>query len=175
MEPSNPQHDWVAPLIEELRLPRKQTTSFDPASLWDRLQKCAVPDRVRQAVARLNHELNDTVLEYLEYLPPQVTVLRVAYRRRANILVMEFVLREQGPKAVFYQQRTYGPLLRYLSGRERSRFDVVLARHFKPEALTESDIQEWLSFLLSGFKRLSAPGAQTPEARPRLSRLSEVL
>lgn len=175
MEPQSPEHDWIAPLIEELKLPRKKSTTFRPETLWARLKEHDVPERVRQAVVRLNREMNDAVLEYVEYLPPQTSVLRVAYRERGRILAMEIVVREDGPKVVFYQQKSYGVLLRYLYGRYRSRSSVALSRRFQPEQLAHTDIQEWFSFLLSGFKRLPVPDKEAREGRPRGSRLTEVL
>lgn len=169
MEPSATEHapepapavGWIAPLAEGSDLPRKGNSSFNPVTVWARLKEYDVPERMLQAVFRSNREMNDDALEYLEYLPPQASVLHVEYRRKSRIFTLELVLREDGPRAVFYEQKSHGRLLRYFLGHDRPRFNVALTRRFQPEELTDAEIQEWFSFLVSGFKPQPASEKET--------------
>ena len=173
MEPSEhaPARDWIGPLAEGADQFPKGSARFDPVAVWARLKEYDVPERVLQAVFRSNREMGDDALEYLEYLPPQASVLHVEYRRRRRIFTMALVLRDDGPRAVFYEQKSHGLLLRYIFGHNRPRFKVALSRRFQPEQLTEAEIQEWFSFLLSGFKRLHAPEKKLDKSHPQSSQL----
>jgi hypothetical protein len=175
MSPTAPKRDWVPPLVEELHLPRRRSGKFDVSAHWDQLRAHNILDRIHQAVVRLNHEMNDDVLEYLEYAAPQSTVLRVAYRKRGRTLAMELVLREEGPKAVFYGRKPRTWLMRLLSGSERSHVHVVLSRRFEPSALGDGEIREWFSFLLSEFKRLPASEPKKSAGQPAVSRVTEAI
>jgi hypothetical protein len=176
MSSSTPHRDWVPPLVEELDLSsRRRSGKFDAAALWDQLRAHNILDRIHQAVVQLNREMNDDVLDYLEYAAPQSTVLRVAYRKRQRTMMMELVLREEGPKAVFYGRRPRGWLMRYLSGSDRSRVNVVLSRRFKADALGDAEIREWFSFLLSEFKRPPTREPKKSEGRPAVPRVTEAI
>jgi hypothetical protein len=175
MEPSARDHasarNWIAPLTEREDGLSQGNAGFDPAAVWARLKEYDVPERVLQAVFRSNREMNDDALEYVEYLPPQASVLHVEYRRKSRVFTMELVLREDGPRAVFYEQKSHGRLLRCFLGHDRPRFNVALTRRFQPEKLTDAEIQEWFFFLLSGFKRLHAPEKKPDERHARGSQL----
>jgi hypothetical protein len=60
-----------------------------------------------------------------------------------------------------------------LFGAEKSEVKVKLASVIRPGEVTESDIEKWFAYLLSGLKRAFMPPASTPPTSSRFSRAGE--
>ncbi len=160
MTESNGSHSWIRPLLSQLDLLHQtEVPAKDPASLWDELTKSTLLDRLRQLPSLINQEAGYPLLNVQWFLPPQKVVCTFTVRKDTNDCGMQLVLRQAGPTLVFYTKKkgreatSYG-LYRYLTG---SSINVKHRRVIRPAAVTDRDLQEWFSYLLSGFQESFQP------------------
>ncbi len=171
-EQDRPPEKWINPLLEKLDLARPKRIPIDLRALWAELEECRVPDRIHTVAANINHEAGYHVLNLLDYLPPQRSVVRVVYPRNKVEFVMSIVLLANGAAVTFHSARIFTSRWdRYIPGRSSSReHPVEIIRGFQAYEITDGIIQGWFSFLLSGFSRefvgaLSRPMPAGEDAR----------
>jgi hypothetical protein len=163
-ERDQPPPKWINPLLEKLDLARPKRIPIDIGILWAELEECRVPDRIHNVAANINREAGYHVLNLLDYLPPQRSVVRVVYPRNKVEFVMAIVLLAYGPAVTFHSARVVTSRWdRYVPGRSGSReHPVEIIRGVRANEITDSMIQLWFSFLLSGFSREFASALQQP-------------
>jgi hypothetical protein len=159
---SNGKQSWISPLLTKLDLVQANVELIDFRPCWAHLEECRLPERMRKIVADVNGAAGYHVLELLDFLPPQKTVLRVSYSEQRNEHVMQIVVRENGAGVIFYSiRKTRDMWERYFPNRSRkgSRM-TVLDLDLHPMEILEEDIQNWISYLLSGFEKKFKPHAK---------------
>ena len=140
------------------------------SSLRAELEKSQFLDRVRSAVTQMNREAGRQIVESCEFLPPARLVMRLRHARGGTQYCLEIVVRVEGPKAVFYTiKKVPHGLQRIFGNTANNRISNACSIYFRPEAVRESDVQSWITFLLSGFKSAFQPeiaGYRRTESRP---------
>jgi hypothetical protein len=169
-----PNQKWISSLLTQLDLERKNEDLVDLKLQWDQLEQCHVPDRIRKVVADVNGAAGYHVLEMLDFLPPQKTVLRVAFSKNPYKHIMEIELSERGATAVFYSvKRIHDAWERYFPNRARkSNRTTVLELDFRPAEVLEQNIESWFSYLVSGFEKSFKPNPTQPSSEVSELRMS---
>jgi hypothetical protein len=156
---NNGHQSWINPLLTKLNLVQAKQSLVDFRPYWAKMEECRLQERIRRVVADVNGTAGYHVLELLDFLPPQETVLRVSFSKQQTDYVMEIRLRESGTSLVFYSVRktpdTWG---RYFPNHARKGMRVsIFEQDFHPAEILEVDIQSWISYLLSGFENKFKP------------------
>ena len=163
---------WINPLLERLDLLREGDRDLARDAYWKQIEDCELVERVGRLIVEVNRAAGYRILEMVDFLPPQRSILRVSFERRLVKHSMEVVIRESGIFLMFSTKkrdltgwRRYFPtysLRKYTSTR-------VWEQLIHPEEIAEQNIQAWISYLLSGLDKkfrldqiLHAPA--TPEA-----------
>ena len=162
---------WINSLLTQLDLVRRDEGLVDLNLYWDQLEQCHLPERIRKVVGDVNGAAGYHVLELLDFLPPQTTVLHVAFSTKRFKHVMEIELNERGATVVFFSLRKfYEAWERYFPSRtRRSDRTTVLELDIHPAEILEENIESWFSYLLSGFDKSFKPNPkQALPERPAL-------
>jgi hypothetical protein len=166
-----PNQKWINSLLTQLDLVQKNEALVDLKSYWDQLEQCHLPERIRRVVADVNGAAGYHVLELLDFLPPQKTVLHIAFSKNRYKHVMEIALCERGTTVVFYTLRRFSDAWeRYFPNHVRnSNPTKVLELDFHAAEVLEENIESWFSYLLSGFEKSYKPNPkQALSERPAL-------
>lgn len=162
---------WINSLLTQLDLVRRDEGLVDLNLYWDQLEQCHLPERIRKIVGDVNGAAGYHVLELLDFLPPQKTVLNISFSKNRYKHIMEIELSERGATVVFYSlRRFYDAWERYFPNRARkSNRTLVLELDFHPAEVLEENIESWFSYLLSGFDKSFRPNPkQALPERPAL-------
>ena len=156
---NNDHQSWINPLLTHLNLVREEQSLPDFTSHQTQMEECKLPERIRGIVADVNGAAGYHVLELLDFLPPQKTVLRISYFEQQTDHVMEIQLRESGAALVFYSERkTSDKWDRYFQNHARKQKRVeILEQDLYPAEILEEDIRSWVSYVLSGFENKFRP------------------
>jgi hypothetical protein len=171
---------WINSLLTQLDLVRKDDEGHeglvDLKLYWDQLEQCHLPERIRNIVADVNGAAGYHVLELLDYLPPQKTVLHVAFSKNRYKHVMEIELSERGAAVVFYSLKKFHDAWeRYFPNRARkSNRTTVLELDFHAAEVLDVNIESWFSYLLSGFEKNFKPNPKQPLSEGSELRMSAV-
>ena len=114
------------------------------------------------------------MLQLLDYMPPQKTVLHISFSKKRYKHVMEIVLRERGSTVVFYSVRKFSEVWeRYFPNRTRKSHQTkVLELDFHAAEVLEENIESWFSYLLSGFEKSFKPNPRQPVSEGTELRMS---
>jgi hypothetical protein len=163
MDAKNEARDnWINPLLSELDLVQADTRLVDYRTYWTQLEECRLPERIRKVVAEVNGAAGYHVLELLDFLPPQRTILRVKFTKHETEHILEVVLREHGLAVCFYSLRKFSLNWRGLfsnHSRTRNRTNV-LEQNIQPAEILDDNIQAWFSYLLSGLEKKFKPNGK---------------
>lgn len=157
MDDKKANHNWIRPLLSDLDLIGHTPEAKDPAEIWKELERSRLLDRLRELPALINKEAGYPLVNVQWFLPPQKVVCTFTVRKPKTEYGIQIVLRKGGPVLVFYSKKPrsrgnssgYG-LYRYLG--VGTGVDVKLRRAIRPTEVTDQDLQEWFSYLLSGFQ-----------------------
>jgi hypothetical protein len=160
---------WINPLLAQLNLVQEEQSLADFRPDWAKMEECRLQERIRKVVADVNGAAGYHVLELLDFLPPQKTVLRISYSKQDTKHSLEIVVRGSGAVAVFSKKKA-DKWERFFPNRSRKGARVtVFEQDFQPAEILEEDIQSWISYLLSGFEKKFKP-----REKPHLSEKSEL-
>jgi hypothetical protein len=175
-EKQEPNQKWINSLLTQLDLVRKNEGPVDFNVYWDQLDQCHLPERMRKIVADVNGAAGYHVLELLDFLPPQKTVIHVAFSKNRYKHIMEIELSERGATVVFYSLRKfYEAWERYFPNHARkSNRTTVLELDFHAAEVLEENIESWFSYLLSGFDKSFKPNPKQPLSAGSELRMSAV-
>ena len=157
--------DRINPIFAQLDLARRNEAPVDPRLYRAQIEECQLPERIGKIVSELNRAAGYHLLEMVEFLPPQKTVLRVSFSKYQTDYEMEIVLGEHSAAVVFYSlKETSKRWVRHFSvfTRRRNRttfFDL----DFRAAEIREENINNWFSYLLSGFEKKFKP---SPKPQP---------
>jgi hypothetical protein len=166
---NNGHRSWINPLLTQLNLVQEEQSLADFRAYWTQMEECQLLERIRRIVADVNGAAGHHVLELLDFLPPQRTVLRISYFKQHTKHSMEIVVRGNGAAAVFSKRRS-STWERYFPNHSRKGARLtVFDQDFRPAEILEEDIQSWISYLLSGFEKKFKPSE-----RPQLSEESDL-
>jgi hypothetical protein len=156
--------NWINPLLSQLDLVHLENGLIDFKAYRTQLEEFRLPERIRQIVAGVNGTAGYHVLELLDFLPPQRTVLRVNFAKEHTENIMELVLRQSGPTVKFYSLKKasnpWSGFFPTLSRRRNRSSFLDLGIH--PAEVLDDHIQAWLSYLLSGFAKKFKPRGKQP-------------
>jgi hypothetical protein len=153
-------HAWIRPLLARLGLLQPNAEVLDPAKLWDELEQSTFLPRLREAARLINSEAGYQLMHIQWFLPPQRIVCTFSVKKEKADFKMQLVLRQAGPTMIFYSRGpgsgvNYSRLYRYLAGDTSG--NVRLRRVLLPADVTDKDLQEWFTYLLSGFQETFTP------------------
>jgi hypothetical protein len=109
------------------------------------------------------------LIELLDFLPPQKTVLSASFSKDRTEYEMEMVLGQLSAAVVFYTRKEIsGVSARYLANPEQMENRATcLGLDFQAAEILEQKIENWLSCLLSGFGMKNKPSrAPSLSVRP---------
>lgn len=115
-------------------------------------------DRVRSTVTQINREAGHQLIESQEFLPPARLVSRLRFRRGKTDFCLEIAVRPTGPKAIFYTvKKLPRGIQRFFNSNATNRISTAYKVFFRPEAVTNDDVQAWCTYLVSEFKAKFEP------------------
>ena len=160
------ENDWINSLLtqENLLQPKKQS-SVDLKYAWTQIEECQLAERISKIVADINEAAGYHVLDLLDFLPPQTTILRVKYSKRYTDYVFAIVAREGGVAVVFSSLcKVSTPWKHFFRNQSRSRKrSTSLELDIHPaEILSDDYLQKWFFYLLSEFNNKFKPHAAQP-------------
>jgi hypothetical protein len=161
-------HRWINTLLSQLDLADTREERVDLRPQWSRIEESRLPERIRQVVADVNGAAGYHLLEMLDYLPPQKTVLRMSFSKNHTEHVMEIEVDENGSTLVFYSAEKSPDIWeRYFRNHARKANRVTfLELDLHPSEILEEDVRAWVSYVLSGFKNKFKPA---PNCQPSAS------
>ncbi len=167
---------WINSLLTKLDLVKSNEGSVDLGQYWDQIEECHLTERIRKIVADVNEAAGYHVLELLDFLPPQRTVLRVSFFKKHLELVMEIVVDEGGTGLMFYSVAKSNEMWdRYFPNHSRKGNRVTFQEQdIYPAEVLEKDVQAWISYVLSGFNKKFKPSPRdqsSPGSELRISAL----
>ena len=150
--------DWARPVLEEMGLAQAPAVEKLLAAHRIELEKSQLLEKIRSAVTQVNHEAGRQIIECQEFLAPARLVARLRFGGRGTSHCLEIAVRPDGPKAVFFTiKRMPRGLQRFFNNAANNRVTTVNSLYFRPEAVSEADVQSWIRFLLSEFKSKFQP------------------
>jgi hypothetical protein len=162
-------HSWIKTLLTQQNLVEAKRAPIDHRSCWATIEESRLLERIRTVVGYVNATAGYDLLELLDFLPPQTTVLRIAFSKRRREYIMDIECRKQGAAVVFYLKQAQN---RFFANHSRRRSSTTfLDMDFLAAEILEKDIVNWLSYLLSGFRKRFQPGSQQPSAENSASQL----
>jgi hypothetical protein len=128
----------------------------------DQLDAYHLPERIRKLVSEINMHAGFHLVESLDFLPDQRSVIRVPFSNSYAEHVMEIVIRRDGPMVVFYTIRDpQDRWRRYFRGDFRSAYRTTVHKlPFNAAEISDDVIQSWLFYLMSSFHRKFKPDAR---------------
>ena len=152
-------HRWIDTLLSQLDLVEKREVQADLRPQWSRLEESQLPERIRNIIADVNGAAGYHLLELLDFLPPQKTVLRLSFSKNHTEHVMEIEVDENGSSLVFYSVAKNPDLWeRYFRNHSRKANRVTcLELDLHPSEILEADVRAWVAYVLSGFKNKFKP------------------
>ena len=146
---------WINPLLTRLNLVRKPEQDSNQVNFWKQIEASELADRVGRLVAEINVAAGYHVLEILDFLPPQKNVLRVSFERHHVKHNLEIAIRDYGIILMFSStRRDLTGWERYIPGNSmRDSSTLVWEQVIHPAEVVETNIQAWLSYLLSGLDK----------------------
>jgi hypothetical protein len=146
---------WINPLLKRFNLVRKSEADLARDTCWRQIEEFDLSDRIGRLVAEVNRAAGYHILEMLDFLPPQKSVLRVGFDRQRVKHSLEIVIRESGIVLMFSTRRRvsvgWG---RYISSHSmRRNSTLVWEQYIHPEEILDQNIQAWVSYLLSGLDK----------------------
>ena len=161
---------WAKPVLDQMGLAQAPAIEGILSSLRDELETSQFLDRIRDAVTQMNREAGRQIVESQEFLRPARLVTRLRHTRNGTQYCLEIAVRPEGPKAVFYTIKKVPRGLQRIFGNSASnRISNAYSLYFRPEAIREADVQSWIKFVLSEFKKEFQPeisGYRRTESRP---------
>jgi hypothetical protein len=176
-EQKNTNGNWIGALVTELNLIKEKESLTDLNRFRAQLEDSQLLERIRKAVADINAEVGYSVLDLMEFLSPQRSVLRLSYSTNKTEYILEIVIRRNGPAVVFHSVDKGSDRWNwYLHGRASSRGSSIALNHnFNPTEITEQIIRTWFAFLLSGFNNKFKPKVSTGTSENREFRMFDIL
>jgi hypothetical protein len=146
---------WINPLLQQFNLVRKSEADLARDAYWRQIEECELGDRIGRLIAEVNRAAGYHILEMVDFLPPQKSVLRVSFERHRVRHSLEIVIRESGIVLMFSTRKRvsigWGRILSNHSMRRNS--SLVWEQFIYPEEVSEQNIQAWVSYLLSGLDK----------------------
>jgi hypothetical protein len=157
--------NWINPLLAQLDLVRTNEAPIDLGRYRAQIEECRLPERIRKVAADVNRAAGAQLLEFLDFLPPQKTVLRVSFSKDRTENALEISLDERGATVVFYStKKTRYAWERYFPNPSKEGYSTtVLELDFHAAEILEKDIENWFSYLLSEFDKKFKP---SPKPQP---------
>lgn len=149
----------IDPIFARLGLTRRNEAPVDTRLQRAQIEECRLPERIGKIAADLNRAAGYHLLEMVDFLPPQSTILRISFSKGETDYDMEIVLREDSAAVVFsYRKGISRGWARYfsISAQRRNRI-TFLDLDFHAAEILEEDIEDWFCYLLSGFERRLRP------------------
>lgn len=160
---------WARPVLDQMGLSQSPAIKEILNSHRVELERSQFLDRIRAAVTQMNREAGRQIIESQEFLPPARLVIRLRHARGRTDYCLEIVVREEGPKAVFYTIKKSSRGLLRIFGGANNRISKAYSSYFQPEPVREAEVQSWIAFVLSEFKSEFRPeidGYRKIAARP---------
>lgn len=148
---------WVRALLEELRLVQPPAPHFDPLAIHSQVEHSGLLGRLREVSQIINREAGVPLLEEKCYLPPSRRVCSFIFTKGEIDHVMTIRADSPGARLLFFSRRhdlpsAGGGYYGGLSYSLRRRPKVKLSLSIDPMKVTESDVQRWFAYLLSGLR-----------------------
>jgi hypothetical protein len=151
---------WVRPLLAELHLLNHRGWPRPPGELWQELSQSDLLQRLEPLPSLINEQAGQPLVDAQWMLPPQEVVFSFAVVRNDTEFVMRLVLDQAGPLLVFFSKKvesSYPHSAFYHYFMRDDSIHVKLRYVIHPAQVTDQDLQEWFSYLLSGFQKSFQP------------------
>jgi hypothetical protein len=131
--------------------------------------------RIAEAV---NEKAGDLLIDVQSYLPPEALVRSFCFHKDGQDYILQLESWGPAPTLVFLKRKWRGPLLLNsfgwlysLLGIEEYVIDVGYSSLFRMELITELDVENWFTYLISGFDRAFAPSVPQEDRIPAAQQL----
>lgn len=129
-------------------------------------------DRIADMV---NAKAGELLIDAQSYLAPEALVRSFSFRKADTEYVLQLESWGSEPTLVFLVRRWRGRLfltwlgwIYRLFGADECVIDVKIRSQFRPNDVTEADVERWFTYLISGFDRAFLPSV--PDTRVAESR-----
>lgn len=160
MHVANGDFFWIRSLLAELHLLNQRGWPKAPAELWQELAQSDLLQRLEPLPSLINEQAGQHVIEAHWMLPPQEVVFSFTVVRNDTEFFMRLILHQAGPMLVFLSKKldsgcARSAIYNYFMG--NNPFHVKLHFVIHPAHVTDQDLRQWFSYLLSGFRRSFRP------------------
>lgn len=154
--------EWISSFLQRQKLTHYgEEDAVDVTSFRAQVEECQLAERIRNVVTDINKTAGYRILELLDFLSPQRTILTVTFSERRTEYVLEILVREGGPAVVFYSLSKFSDTREHFF-QNRSQSDkpmIFLDQEIHPAEILSEDLRTWFSYLLSRFARKFKPKA----------------
>ena len=157
MDQKHNNENWINPLLKRLDLLREGEANLPRNAYWRQIEECELVERIGRLVAEVNRAAGYRVLEMVDFLPPQKSVLRVSFDRQPVKHSLEIAIRDGGIVLMFSTRTRFSSAWRHIvsafSNTKKRNSTIVWEQTIHPEEMLEQNLQAWISFLLSGLDK----------------------
>ena len=163
-------NSWITSFLRQRKLSRLGNNDVaDLTPFFAQVEECQLAERIRDVVLDINETAGDRILELLDFLPPQRTILTVTFSERRTEYVLEILVRKNGPALMFYSLNKIPDGERFFQNHSTAEEPIIfLDQEIHPAEILSEDLQVWFSYLLSGFARKFKPKAMRLAEKQRL-------
>jgi len=156
-------HSWINKASKDLKASAPKSSSPTAEEFRSQIQRYKVLEAMHAIYEAINQEAGAFVLRELLYLPPQKSICSYTFARHGVNYEMELVLTESGPTLFFSRHKTN----QTLGGRVMQEFyrlfgnpehpNIKHQLRIYPAIVSDFHVQEWFTYLLSGFRHSRKP------------------
>jgi hypothetical protein len=141
------------------------------------IERCELLEKLHLVREAINREAGQLIVEEQMYIQPQTIQCKYTFEEGGMVWEMTLVLTRNGPTMVFSWwkrdgRRKWGGIRRlYSCFRGSSERVLTLKLQFQPATVNNADLEQWFTYLISGFRDSFRP-ARAKDVPPKRSWLA---
>ncbi len=158
-------YSWVG---EVEQAPHLSDEAIEPSN-FERfrgmLDRAYLLDRANAAATSLNFQAGELLIYSELFTDTHPVVGRYIIEEECNTFTMELAILPDGPGVVFSSRKSrpwVKKLQRYCGYRPDEKTRVICKRNINPGSVSDAEIQQWFTYLLSGLHQSLKPAPMEP-------------
>jgi hypothetical protein len=161
-------NSWIGEALQKFNLREDaiDDSRFDDFRMM--VDRSSLPDRTNATCRAINAQAGQGIIYGEAFIRPHPVIHRYTLERDDSNIVMELAILPEGPGVVFSSNKTKSwvrSLQRYCGYFVEEKNNVVCKLMIDPTTVSDTTIQRWFTYLLSGLHRSAKPRQTEPHLK----------
>lgn len=166
---------WVGNVLTKFHLRYNMTDDFRIDRYWLMMDRSSLVERVYETCHAINSCAREGIIYGEMFTRPHAIAIRVGFIRGDIEYLMSLAMLEGRPTLLFSSRKEHlwnKSVLRRFRHSLKRKENIICKHVINPSKVSDADIQQWFTYLLSGLRRSFKPAEATaPQGVFELNRI----